>query len=304
MHQARPFDYKDESIPAFPGLGRDHPLVIFGDHRLCAGEQLDVQCMPGPHMHSQIELNFLLSGALTYWIDGRQFTITAGQLTLFWGMIPHQVVDREAGTQFVCLYVPMSMFLGLPARSHLRDAIFRGAVIEAMNTRAYDRDIFLNWREDLMSGDEQLEQIVRDELLARIKRLDRPGWRDLREAATSTPQSGSHDGERLYHVERMARFIGERGLEDIKVEDVTSACGLHTNYAMTLYKRSLGMSIKQAITRHRLDTAQSMLIATDRPVAAIAFDCGFGSLSSFYAAFAQRFTVSPAAFRRTFADKS
>jgi AraC family transcriptional regulator, melibiose operon regulatory protein len=285
-------------------VGRNHPLVIFGDHRLCAGEQLDVQCMPGPHMHSQIELNFLLTGSLAYWIDGRQFTIASGQLTLFWGMIPHQVVDREEGTQFVCLYVPMSIFLSLPVRSHLRDAIFRGAVIEAIETRSYDRDIFLNWRDDLLSGDEQLEQIVKDELTARIRRLDRPGWRDLREQAPLTTHSPSHDGERILQVELMARFIGERGLEDISVEDVTDVSGLHTNYAMTLYKRSLGMSIKQAITRHRLDTAQSMLIATDLPVASIAFDCGFNSLSSFYAAFAQRFTVSPAAFRRTFADKA
>jgi transcriptional regulator GlxA family with amidase domain len=43
-----------------------------------------------------------------------------------------------------------------------------------------------------------------------------------------------------------------------------------------------------------------MLIATDLPVASIAFDCGFGSLSSFYAAFEQRFHKSPASFRQTY----
>ena len=67
---------------------------------------------------------------------------------------------------------------------------------------------------------------------------------------------------------------------------------------MSLFKRAVGLTIKQAITRHRLDMAQSMLIATDLSVATIAFDCGFNSLSSFYTAFAQRFRQSPAAFRQ------
>ena len=87
------------------------------------------------------------------------------------------------------------------------------------------------------------------------------------------------------------------------IHDVARAADLHPNYAMSLFKRAMGLTIKQSITRHRLDTAQSMLIATELPVASIAFDCGFGSLSSFYAAFEQRFHNSPAAFRHGFDDK-
>lgn len=67
----------------------------------------------------------------------------------------------------------------------------------------------------------------------------------------------------------MTRFIAERGLEDIAAGDVASAAALHPNYAMSLFRRSVGMSIKQAITRHRLDMAQSLLIATDQPVSNI-----------------------------------
>ncbi len=301
MLQSRTRDYYDESVPALPETERGHPLVVFGDHRFCAGEQLEVQCMQGPHMHSQIELNLVLEGEMSYWFDGRRITVGSGRLILFWGMIPHQVIDRIEPTRFVCLYVPMSVFLGLPTMSRLREAIFRGAVVEALGIKAWDRDIFLRWREELLSGDEQLEQIVREELSARVRRLDREGWHDLREIAPMAANAASHDAERIVNVERMARFIGEKGLEPIAVDDVARAAGLHPNYAMTLYKRAVGLTIKQSITRHRLDTAQSMLIATDLPVAAIAFDCGFGSLSSFYEAFEERFHKSPAQFRKSFA---
>ncbi len=301
MSQPGPRTYYDESVPALPDTERGHPLVVFGDHRFCAGEQLDVQCMQGPHMHSQVELNLVLEGEMSYWFDGRLITVGSGRLALFWGMIPHQVIDRTEPTRFVCLYVPMSVFLGLPTMSRLREAIFRGAVVEALDIKAWDRDVFLRWREELLSGDEQLEQIVREELSARVRRLDREGWHDLREIAPMAANAASHDAERIVNVERMARFIGEKGLEPIAIDDVARAAGLHPNYAMTLYKRAVGLTIKQSITRHRLDTAQSMLIATDLPVAAIAFDCGFGSLSSFYDAFEERFHKSPAQFRKSFA---
>ena len=305
-HRNSSLVYVDESVPAHPHACRGYPVVVFGDHRFCAGKSMFVQRMPGPHMHSQVELNLILQGSMTYWFDGRELTLSEGRLALFWGMIPHQAVACAEPTQFIVLYVPMSVFLELPALSRLREAIFRGAVVEALDIKPYDADMFQRWREDLLSSDEQLEQIVRDELTARVRRLDREGWHDLRNVApfALARTAHNHDHDRVIRVERMARYIGERALEDIDAGDVARAADLHPNYAMTLFKQAVGMTIKQSITRHRLDTAQSMLIATDLPVATIAFDCGFGSLSSFYASFEQRFRASPAAFRRAFADKT
>ena len=292
--------YRDESIPAHPDVDPDHPMVVFGDHRFRAGESLDVQRMPAAHMHSQIELNLVLSGAMTYLFDGREITVSAGRLALFWGMIPHQVIQIEGPTRFVCIYVPLSVLLALPALSRLRAALLRGAMVEALEIRPFDRDIFMRWRDELLSGDEQAEPIVRDELSARVRRLDREGWRDLSELGTAMPVSGTHDATRVLHIERMVRFIGERAHEDIDVSGVAAAAGLHPNYAMSIFKHAVGITINQAIVRHRLDTARSLLVATDRPVAHIAFESGFGSLSRFYQAFERRFRASPGAFRHRF----
>lgn len=291
----------NESVQAHPEMGQGHPLVIFGDHRFCAGEELVVQRMPGPHMHSQIEMNFVLDGAMTYWFDGREITVGEGRLCLFWGMIPHQVTDIVDPTRFVCLYVPMSVFLGLPQLSQFRDAVFRGAMIEALNIQPFDRDIFMRWREELLSGDAEVEAIVRDELTARVRRLDREGWRDLREAGIGQALADHHDPHRILHVEKMSRFIAEHALEDISADDVARHAQLHPNYAMNLFKRAVGMTINQAVTRHRLDTAQSLLISSDMAVTDIAFAAGFGSLSRFYEAFQARFGTKPGTFRKRLA---
>lgn len=288
----------DESVPVHPDHDPRHPLVIFGDHRFCAGECLDVQRMAGPHMHSQIELNFVLRGRMSYWFDGRELTIDENRLCLFWGMIPHQVTDREEGTQFVCLYVPMSVLLGFPNLSRFRNAVFRGAVIEAMEMRPWESEVFKRWRGELLSGDAELMEIVRSELTARVMRIEREGWRDLREQGDAIASLGKRDADWVIHVEKMLRFIGEGALSEISAEDVGRAAGLHPNYAMTLFRKAVGMTINQAIIRHRLDTAQSLLIATDLPITEVAYESGFGSLSTFYEAFQRRFKEKPVLYRK------
>jgi AraC-like DNA-binding protein/mannose-6-phosphate isomerase-like protein (cupin superfamily) len=295
---------RDESVPAHPEFDPRHPLVVFGDHRFCAGQSLDVWPMSGPHMHSQIELNYVLEGRMTYWFDGRELTLDTGRLTLFWGMIPHQVTDRAPGTRFVCLYVPMSVFLGFARLHRFRDAVFRGAMIEALHLRPYDREVFLRWREELLVDDGDLTEIVRNELTARVLRIEREGWRDLREEGSAIPGLHHGDAERIGHIERMLHFIAENAHRDISADDVARHAGLHPNYAMALFRRNVGHTINQSIVRHRLDTAQSLLIATDVSVTDIAFESGFGSVSRFYEAFRLRFGDKPAQFRRRMRAKA
>ncbi|MDE2385107.1 MAG: helix-turn-helix domain-containing protein [Alphaproteobacteria bacterium] len=293
-------DYVDESVPVHPEMPGGYPVVVFGDHRLCAGHSTRVQKMPGPHMHSQIEFNLVSKGRMTYWFDGHQVTLGEGQMGVFWGMIPHQVTDCAENTEFIVLYVPMSAFLQFSDLDGLRQKIFSGGFLEGNGFKAHDFGSFALWRDDLISGDEMLEPLVRDELTARLRRMDRDGWRDLRGQWPLGAMAfhHDHDQERARKVEEMSRFIGENALELIDVADVARRVNLHPNYAMALFKRTMGLTIKQAVTRHRLDSARSMLIATDAPVSRIAFDCGFGSISSFYEAFEKRFRKSPAAFRK------
>lgn len=253
-------------------------------------------------MHSQVEFNFGLKGCMTYWFNGRVVDVPAGELRIFWGMVPHQVTACANDTQFVVLHVPMSIFLELPSWSELRATIFQGAMIKSTNVFPHDPDMFSRWRDDLRQGDPQLTRIVTDELMARIRRLDRDRWSCLRGAAHADLEAllSGHGHERALSVEKMIQFIGEHAPENIAVEHVARAADLHPNYAMALFKRTAGLTIKQAIIRQRLDIAQSMLITSDMPVARIAFNCGFGSLSRFYTAFERRFKSRPVDFRKSY----
>ena len=101
----------------------------------------------------------------------------------------------------------------------------------------------------------------------------------------------------MAHVEAMADFISAHFHERINIGEVAGHIGLHPNYATTLFKDTVGLSISEYITRHRLSHAQAMLLNTDEKILAIAMDCGFGSLSRFYEAFRARLGTTPRQYR-------
>jgi AraC family transcriptional regulator, melibiose operon regulatory protein len=280
-----------------PDVNPGHPLVVFDDHGFCADNKQTVHLMPAPHMHSQIEINYLLEGHMTYRFDGRAIALGVGDLAIFWGTVPHQVVSKAPVTRFVCLYTPLPAVLALGLSGAMRKTLLNGGFIQARRIHAGEADQFQRWFDDLMAHDPRVQMIVRDELGARIRRVDIDGWTDLR-ALSLSGGLGREAGRRLDKVEAMARFVGEHAGEAITVDDVAAAAGLHPNYAMALFRKSIGLTINQFITRARLDTAQALLVASQRDVTDIAFDAGFGSLSRFYEAFQAKFGLSPARFRK------
>src|SRR5690606_34195943 len=47
------------------------------------------------HWHAQVEVNFVFRGAMEYHMHGHSLELQAGDLCLFWGGLPHQVVDTS-----------------------------------------------------------------------------------------------------------------------------------------------------------------------------------------------------------------
>lgn len=265
------------------------------DDIFCAGRRKDVLPMPAPHAHSQVELNFVLTGGFTYLVGGRQVAAEAGDFLFFWGALPHQALTVRPGSTFICIYVPLAMFLAMRLSAALSSAVLAGAVIAAERPHPFDAATPLRLHADLMVPDARLVELDRAEIELILRRVDLAGWRDragLADGRRSAPALAAHE-----KAAAMARFMAARAGEPLGVEDVARAVGLHPNYAMTLFRQVVGMTIGAYLTRQRLYAAQQRLLATRQDVASIAFESGFGSVSRFYAAFRREFGVAPHRFR-------
>ena len=67
---------------------------------------------------------------------------------------------------------------------------------------------------------------------------------------------------------------------------------------LRIFRRAVGLTPYQFLLGTRLRQAALRLLATPDAVSAIAYESGFGDLSTFNAAFRDRFGDSPLAFRR------
>jgi AraC-like DNA-binding protein len=277
--------------------------TFFAEHHIA-------QAMPEAHWHDHVELNLLLSGGMTYLFNGRRVPLTGNRVYCFWAAIPHQVIavqkPKNGGTvDLVCVYVPFADFLALAMPDGFKSTVMGGRVLTMPKTDAIDPLLFQRWATEWQSVDEQVEQILRDEVRLRVKRLSmhaEPAATvepETHESETE-PQHLTADRRMIDRVQKMTTFINAEFGNPIQVEDVAKIGGLHPTNATVVFKKVLGMSIAQYLRRQRLSQAMMMLVDTDKAIIEIAFACGYGSLSRFYDAFQRHMGKTPRDYRMQF----
>ncbi len=117
-------------------------------------------------------------------------------------------------------------------------------------------------------------------------------------------ESNSLHSPHVRHVVAMVRHVLENIAEPLRNENVTRVTGLHTNYALVLFTRTMNISLKQFIIRMRLLKARGMLLESDLAITTIAAESGFGSTSQFYAHFSAAYDTSPQQLRDNYLKSS
>lgn len=247
--------------------------------------------MPRANRHNEIELNILRSGSTTYLCGGRRVRMLAGRMSAFWAAIPHQLVEVASDEDYYVVHLPLAWFLqaGMPEVFVAR--LLRGEVVTEPDVGRGDADwaLFARWAEDLAADGELARRVVLLELEARLLRL----------AAATTPGARRATVERAAanKVEAMAMFLAGHYTEKLPVERIAAEVGLHPNYAMTLFRRSFGVTLVEYLTQMRVSHAQRLLATTDAKILEVALSSGFHSLSRFNEAFVRICGSPPSRYR-------
>ncbi|MBV5311755.1 MAG: helix-turn-helix transcriptional regulator [Prolixibacteraceae bacterium] len=95
-------------------------------------------------------------------------------------------------------------------------------------------------------------------------------------------------------------YIGQNYKNPIKVAEIGETVGLHPDYANALFKKAFGCTISDYITEERVSSAKRKLVATDKSITEIAFECGYNSISRFNEVFLKMNSCTPREFRKNF----
>ncbi len=250
--------------------------------------------MRKPDRHNEIEINYFPEGNITYLFQDKRITVPTQRLTIFWGLISHQIVNYQGKSPYYVCTIPFSQFLEWKLPVSFVDRILNGELLIESSEEYSTHDEFLlkNWIQDIKKEDSV--DVILLEMHARLHRMAN---RNLHKKKNDYIPLQIN---KLSQVERIALYIAQNYSSPITVSDIGKAVGLHPDYANSIFKKAFGSTLSQYIIKERISHAQRRLVTTDHRVTEIAFECGFNSISSFNSAFQKINNCTPSVFRKKF----
>jgi AraC-like DNA-binding protein len=245
------------------------------------------------HQHDDLEINLVAEGGtMLYLFGGVPVEVGPGCVAAFWAAVPHQLVASSA-TRAHWVQVPFATFLGWGLPTALVSRLLSGMPLVTPPSAAMETDpaSFAQWAADLSSDHPERRRIAMLEVEARVRRIAL--------ATLGQPVHHYTGGDpALVQVVAMVRHIAEHFREPLTVADVARTARLHPNYAMSQFRKVVRTTIVDYLTRCRLAEARRLLVTTDLPIADVASESGFSSVSRFYTAFSSGCGMPPATYRR------
>lgn len=101
-------------------------------------------------------------------------------------------------------------------------------------------------------------------------------------------------------IGKVRAYVVDHLAEPLSVARLAHIAGTSERTVARLFVKELGQTPHDFVESVRIDQARNLLEATERPVKAIAFDCGFANPQQMRAAFQRRLEVSPLRYRESF----
>jgi len=254
--------------------------------------------MRNPHWHAQVEVNFIMRGWVHYRMATHEITLQTGDMVLFWGGLPHQMDDACDDPIYAGGHLPLVHFFRLRLPEEVSRRLISGATLLIKATDAADVANFPRWNRYFRSGDPARAQHAVDELLLRLERVKFEPYVLVPELSRESAAGNIGDQQSSRNVGRMCGFIADNFLDEIDSGDIAAAADIHPKYAMSLFKKSTGMTLNEYVSLLRLSYAQARLLNEDANILSVAMQSGFGSLSAFNKSFRRIAGMSPSDFRR------
>src|SRR5690606_23802448 len=157
--------------------------------------------MKRPDRHNEIEINYFPEVGITYLFQGRKVIVPPKKLTVFWGLVPHQIIDfKHAKPYYVCT-VPFSLFLEWQLAGPFVEGLLKGDIVfeESEDHSGYDEFLLKNWLNDINGNGSS--EVALLEIHARISRMS------TSMLSLAKNKHSSIQGSGISHVERIAIFI-------------------------------------------------------------------------------------------------
>lgn len=230
------------------------------------------------HYHEFYEIHMVLSGEVSYWVDGKVYPLSTGSLMLLCPMQLHKPALTElASCQRVVLwinkqYLEQELYNGSFTEcfcngQHLYHApylteTFQKIYSEARSTRVHAR----------LYAQNLLHQI-----LIELSRMDG----SITPAKKPSPL-----------IADIITYVGDHFTEELPLDEIARHFHVSKSHLSHLFKTQTGSGLYHYIIVKRLSLAKQLLLS-GQPASQVYALCGFRDYSVFYKAFKAHYNQSP-----------
>lgn len=246
------------------------------------------------HAHPEVEINWVKQGSLEYMHGSKYYHLSAGQVGVFWGNYVHCLSKYSDDIDFYWITFPLSL-MDYPNFLHnLRKNLLGGSFF-VINELAHQlTDLYWKRISQSITTGGALRQVACLELQALLSRWSvENSIESLKSKEFEVISSSS-----FKKVNEILDLISKSFKNDLKIQNIADAVHINPQYMMRMFYKIMQVTVHDFILQFRIDNAKRLLLTSDLKVVDVAEECGFSSLSAFYAAFHKANSMSPIQFRK------
>lgn len=251
------------------------------------------------HYHDFHKILILLSGDVTYCIEGRTYDLHPNDIVLVnSGEVHKPIIRSDAPYERIIIYVSPDYL------SEYRDVKndLSLCLRQAMAEQSHVLRLHSSMNGKLGSTIRELDRSLYDEdyaneLYHRILFLE--FMIQLNRAALHNHVEFIGDSASNDKILTVLDYLNEHLTEDISIDELSSRFFLSRYYLMHTFKEQTGYTIGSYLSTKRLFLARD-LIAKGTPITDVCYACGFHNYSTFSRAYKKSFGESPREYRQNF----
>lgn len=223
-----------------------------------------------PTVLTYVDITYVLSGEISYYINGKAVTVKAGNAIVFPQGSTRQRLEGREPVFYVSFNVQVPEDFNLGVSGLIKNALCPNTVYLLENAK----------RDHLSVDPEKTNKILSTFIYLCCQ---------LREIANGSGNA---------HVRLIKQYINDHLCERITLEELSSSIHLVEQYICAIFKKHTGMTVFEYINSERLDLAKRLIAANELTLIKISEMCGFSDYNYFSRVFKRVVGVTPVNYRR------
>lgn len=243
------------------------------------------------HWHGDLEFIVVLSGSITFQVNGQNFPIESGNGIMVNSRQVHRGYSPEhRECEFICILLH-------PLLLCVNDYFAKRYVNPIINNSSQPCLLLLQeipWQKQVMDTLKAIYQCSIqnfDALL--IQQLAFSLWYPLYHNCPHARGTPAKANRQLIAVKKMVTFIQEHYKETITLDQIAASGNVCKSSCSSLFHKYLSRSPIAYLTEYRLDQSLELLLHTDLSVTEISFETGFHNASYFAETFKKYYHCTP-----------